>query len=241
MQKRSRGDAPDRERVNTRDRILDASLELFNQKGPDRVTTAEIGRTVGINEGNLYYHFKTKEALLQALFRKLEADAAAFMLEAASNTEADPGIFSGFMRRWFSIVWDHRYIFRDLPAIIAIAPSLREPIRALSMGMRLVVEGTLRQMRDAQLINLPSEDAPQLLANVWIVSTYWAVYLSLQEGVDDLGAEHLDWGLRQVASLFKPYLTDRAKIELDALLDRSFAQAEAAMDISDPPLHGKNE
>ncbi|KQV35934.1 TetR/AcrR family transcriptional regulator [Rhizobium sp. Root1204] len=207
---------PKAEGASTRDRILDATLALFNDRAPDRVTTAEIARAVGINEGNLYYHFKTKEALLQALFERLEADAASFMTKAASNTETDPGTFSGFMRRWFSIVWNHRYIFRDLPGVIAIAPSLREPTRALSSGMRIVVEGALRQMTDAQLIDVPDEDAPQLLANVWIVSTYWAVYLSLQEGVEKLEEEHLDWGLRQVASLFRPYLSDAAQIELNA-------------------------
>ena len=213
-----------RPKVSTRGRILDASQALFNAKGPDRVTTAEIAGSVGINEGNLYYHFKTKEALLQALFERLEADATAFMVDADSNTATDPGVFSDFMRRWFSIVWAHRYMFRDLPGIIAIAPSLREPTRGLSMGMRLVVEGALRQMKDADLIDVPEEDAPQVLANVWIVSTYWAVYLSLQEGIDDLGPEHLDWGLKQVASLFKPYLSEASKTELQAMLGRSFAQ-----------------
>ncbi|MFD1702482.1 TetR/AcrR family transcriptional regulator [Methylopila henanensis] len=208
------------DRTGTRDRILNATLVLFNDRGPDRVTTAEIARTVGINEGNLYYHFKTKEALLQALFKRLEADATAFMTDAGSNISVDPGVFSGFMRRWFSIVWDHRYIFRDLPGVIAIAPTLREPIRGLSAAMRLVVDGALRQMTDAELIDVPDEEAPLLLANVWIVSTYWALYLSLQEGIEDLGQDHLDWGLKQVASLFQPYLSDAAKSELIAMLGR---------------------
>ncbi|NTF09425.1 TetR/AcrR family transcriptional regulator [Agrobacterium rubi] len=212
--------------VSTRDRILDATLALFNDRGPDRVTTAEIARTVGINEGNLYYHFKTKEALLQALFKRLEEDATAFMTDARSNTITDPGIYSDFMRRWFSIIWAHRYIFRDLPGIIAIAPSLREPTRELSTRMRRVVEGTLHQMADAHLLKVPDEETPRLLANVWIVSTYWAVYLSLQEGIDDLGPEHLDWGLGQVASLFRPYLSEVAKTELTSMLGRSVTQTQ---------------
>lgn len=212
-------------RAGTRDRILDASLVLFNDKGPDRVTTAEIARTVGINEGNLYYHFKTKEALLEALFERLEADATAFMIAAGSNSAAEVGVYSQLMQRWFSVVWAHRYIFRDLPGIIAIAPSLKEPTRALSAGMRLAVEGTLHQMTEANLLALPHDEAPRLLANVWIVSTYWAMYLNLQEGVESLSPEHLDWGLNQVSSLFKPYLSVEAKNELQAMLGRSFTQS----------------
>lgn len=204
--------------VGTRERILNATLALFNETGPDRVTTAQIARTVGINEGNLYYHFKTKEALLKALFEKLESDAIQFMTQASLSSAAEAGVYSQFLRRWFSIVWAHRYMFRDLPGIIAIAPSLIEPIRVLSLGMRLVVEDNLRQMRQAQLIAIADEEVPQLLANVWIVSTYWAVYLNLQEGVDELAPENLEWGLNQVASLFRPYLSDEAKTELQAML-----------------------
>ena len=224
MKKATAGDPRAAAGGKTQGRILDTTLALFNEKGPDRVTTAEIARAVGINEGNLYYHFKTKEALLQALFKKLEDDATAFMVDAGSNTETDRGVFLGFMQRWFSIVWHHRYIFRDLPGIIAIAPSLREPTRALSSGMRIVIEETLRQMRGAQLIDVPDEDAPQLLANVWIVSTYWAVYLSLQEGIEELVEEHRDWGLNQVASLFRPYLSDEAKQELNIRMGRPTVQ-----------------
>ncbi|NKL38050.1 hypothetical protein G9X64_01425 [Rhizobium sophorae] len=62
-------------------------------------------------------------------------------------------------------------------------------------------------------------------ANVWIVSTYWAVYLSLQEGIDNLEAEHLGWGLKQVTSLFKPYLSDGAKVELETMLRRPLRSA----------------
>ncbi len=215
-------------RVSTRDRVLEATLVLFNDRGPDRVTTAEIARTVGINEGNLYYYFKTKEALLEALFKKLEGDASRFMNQAASNSTTEPGTYSKFMQRWFSIVWAHRYIFRNPPGVIAIAPSLREPTRALSMDMRVVVEGMLHQMAAAALIDVPVDDAPQLLANVWIVSTYWAVYLSLQEGIEELTPEHLDWGLKQVASLFKPYLSGVGKSELQAMLDGSFAQEDVS-------------
>ncbi len=220
-----RGDKTSGKRVSTKDRILDVSLVLLNEKGPDRVTTAEIARGVGINEGNLYYHFKTKEALLVALFSRLEADAAAFMLEVGTNGAKEAGAYATFMRRWFSIVWEHRYIFRDLPGLLATAPSLAEPIGILSKAMRLSVEATLQHMAEAGLIDVPESEASQLLANVWIVSTYWAVYLNLQEGVEELQPQHLDWGLNQVTSLFRPYLSAEARAALQEMLAHPFAQA----------------
>ncbi|MBD8688323.1 MULTISPECIES: TetR/AcrR family transcriptional regulator [unclassified Rhizobium] len=211
---------------STRNRILKVSLALLNEKGPDRVTTAEIARTVGINEGNLYYHFKTKEALLVALFQQLETDAIAFSSAIGANEITEAGAYPAFMRDWFSIVWTHRYMFRDLPGVMANAPSLREPIGVLSGAIRLAVQAGITQMGDVGLIDIPEGEAAALLANVWIVSTYWAVYLSLQEGVEDLRPHHLDWGLNQVTSLFRPYLSPSALQELQALLAQPFATGE---------------
>jgi hypothetical protein len=52
---------------------------------------------------------------------------------------------------------------------------------------------------------------------LWIVSTFWASYLNLQEGVSEFGSQQLEWGLRQVSSLFRPYLSSEAMAELESL------------------------
>ena len=71
----------------TRDKVLEASLELFNARGVRSVTTAEIARTVGINEGNLYYYFQKKEQLVTALFVAFEAEIR--VTAAGDITRAD--------------------------------------------------------------------------------------------------------------------------------------------------------
>ena len=52
---------------NTRDKIIEAARVLFNRNGFGGVTTSEIAQTVGIADGNLWYHFKSKRALLEAI------------------------------------------------------------------------------------------------------------------------------------------------------------------------------
>ena len=210
-------------RLGTRERILVATLALFNQKGPEAVTTAEIAKAVHINQGNLYYHFRTKESLVLALFARFEADALMLVKEADAVQGADSKAYAGFLRKWFSLVWTHRFLFRDIPGLLATAPALRAPILMVSDGMRLSVDVIFQRMEDAGLISVAADDRKPLSTNMWIVSTYWAVYLGLQEGVHELGPQHVHWGLSQVSGLLRPYLSDEAKADLDAMLSEPFA------------------
>jgi AcrR family transcriptional regulator len=50
--------------LKTRDKILDTSLELFNEKGYGNVGNREIARYLNISPGNLSYHFSKKEDIL---------------------------------------------------------------------------------------------------------------------------------------------------------------------------------
>ncbi|KAB1435977.1 TetR/AcrR family transcriptional regulator [Candidatus Galacturonibacter soehngenii] len=55
-----------------RDEILDAADELFSQKGFDKTSTNEILEKIGIARGTLYYHFKSKEDIMDALIKRYE-------------------------------------------------------------------------------------------------------------------------------------------------------------------------
>lgn len=50
-----------------RNEILDVAEELFGQKGFDGTSTKDILEKVGIARGTLYYHFQSKEAIMDAL------------------------------------------------------------------------------------------------------------------------------------------------------------------------------
>ena len=50
--------------TTTRDRILQASLALFNADGLAAVSTHKVAAELGISPGNLHYHFKTKEQMV---------------------------------------------------------------------------------------------------------------------------------------------------------------------------------
>jgi TetR/AcrR family fatty acid metabolism transcriptional regulator len=54
-------------KVGTRDRILDAALEIFAGKGYHRAIVDDIVRASGTSKGAVYHHFPNKEAVFIAL------------------------------------------------------------------------------------------------------------------------------------------------------------------------------
>jgi len=49
-------------------KILDASLKLFVERGFHGTSTAEIAKTAGVATGTLFHYFKTKEELINSLY-----------------------------------------------------------------------------------------------------------------------------------------------------------------------------
>ena len=55
----------------TKDKIADAALEVFADKGFGVATTREIARKAGVNEVTIFRHFRTKERLFNAAAARL--------------------------------------------------------------------------------------------------------------------------------------------------------------------------
>jgi AcrR family transcriptional regulator len=197
-------------RQNTRARILAACWELFNERGPADVTTAEIAAAVGINEGNLYYHFNRKEQILEALFGEFEQE-----LRQVAAAGSDPDRYGAYLSGWFKLMWEWRFFYRDGGLINRLAPSLRPRLRALSDYGQDQVRRVLDIQTRAGLIEASPEEIEQLIVNAWIVATYWIDYLRSRHGVAQITRGHVDWGALQVMSLFRPYLTPAGLALLD--------------------------
>lgn len=71
-----------------KDEILDAAGRLFQQKGFDATSTNDILECVGIARGTLYYHFRSKEEIMDALIERCNTH----LLEAARTAAADRSI-----------------------------------------------------------------------------------------------------------------------------------------------------
>ena len=67
-----------------RERILEAALRAFSEKGPD-VAIDTIAKAAGVGSATLYRHFPTREALIEATYR----NELARVCDSAANLLAD--------------------------------------------------------------------------------------------------------------------------------------------------------
>lgn len=63
----------------TRQQIVDAADDLFYGQGFAQTSFADIAAAVNISRGNFYYHFRTKDEILEAVIDKRLADREALL------------------------------------------------------------------------------------------------------------------------------------------------------------------
>ena len=85
--------------VTKKDQILDTSLQLFMKKGFDATSISDILSQLDIARGTLYYHFESKEAIMDAIIERLlnqvlEKIEKLMTNDSLSQTEKFMGYFS---------------------------------------------------------------------------------------------------------------------------------------------------
>ena len=204
----------------TRERILETSLALFNRSGAPRVTTAHIADEMEISPGNLYYHFRNKDEIVAELF-------SAFERQVDGLLHAPPGRIANVEDLWlllhllFEAMWQHRFLYRDLDAILARDRRLASRFaRVMSRGKETVIQ-LCRGMVEAGDMLASEREIAALADNVALVATYWISYQKVSGGDHAAETINLDRAAYQVLSLIAPYLRGDARTLL-ARLSRDY-------------------
>ena len=76
--------------AETRTLIVETADRLFYEAGLEATSFADIAGAVGLSRGNFYYHFKTKDQILDAVIAR-RIDRTRAMLDAWEEEGATPG------------------------------------------------------------------------------------------------------------------------------------------------------
>jgi AcrR family transcriptional regulator len=203
----------------TVERILAGSLRLFNSEGEGNVTTGMIVDALEMSPGNLYYHFRNKEQIVEALFRRFEARMDVEPRGSPHTAQAIEDLWL-YLHLALEAIWEYRFIYRNLDDLLARNRRLRDVYNRI-VERKLAAFGALcNGLVAAGAMRASPEEIHALGRNVIVVATYWLNFQSIRRRRDDVSADDLGEGAYQVLSLVAPYLRGEARAHLDALSAR---------------------
>lgn len=77
------------EALKTREYLMLAALDTFYERGVSRASLNEIAQNAGVTRGALYWHFKNKEDLFDALFQHIFHDIRFEFTEEMDSSDTD--------------------------------------------------------------------------------------------------------------------------------------------------------
>ena len=198
----------------TRQRILDTALAMFNREGEPNVTTNHIADELEISPGNLYYHFRNKDDIIEHLFGSYEERIGA-ALSLPEERLPDLEDLWLQMHLVFECIWHYRFLYRDLVDILTrnrrlrlrFARILKRATDSASQVMRGLVQGGVARATPAEM--------EATATNILVVATFWLNFASARGETDETRAIRL--GIVQVMMLLSPFLRDAERVHLNTL------------------------
>lgn len=127
---------------DTRTRILDAALELFSEHGFDGTTLQQIADRLGFTKAALYYHFRSKDDLLQALIAPAAVGLDA-LLDTYEGEPDTPGQRRRFVTDYVDFLLEQRRLISYMASDIAIVahPMIATGARERQARIRALLAG----------------------------------------------------------------------------------------------------
>ena len=204
----------------TRQRILDTSLAMFNRQGEPNVTTNHIADELEISPGNLYYHFRNKDDIIEQLFQRYEERMDAALSSPESRLRDLEDIWLQ-LHLVFECIWEYRFLYRDVVDILSRNRRLRLRFgRILRRAAGNATSG-MRGLVQAGVMRASAAEVEATATNILVVATFWLNYASVRGDRDE--HEAIRTGIVQVMMLLSPLLRDAERVHLNTLAEAYLA------------------
>jgi len=162
----------------TKDRILRTAQALFNNEGEAQVSTVDIASVMGISPGNLYYHFRGKEVIIESLFDAFELEIRQVLSAPIEQPLAieDNWIFTYIL---FEEINDFRFFYHGLASILERCPDLRPRMSRLLALKKKTILAILKSLESQQFLFFSHGEKDALADRMAAHLTFWLQYRNL--------------------------------------------------------------
>jgi AcrR family transcriptional regulator len=177
----------------TRLRVIEAALVMFSRHGYSGTTLAMIAQEAGYSRGPIYWHFRNKDDLYQAVLEYSQLPLEALLLEAQAARDPIEGILD-FSSRWLRLLLEDGWFRQSFEILLnktelteALTPTL-ERERQLTCQILDTLTALLERAAQLQMVD---ERSPRQLA-LLVYTQLMGITQSwlFAPGLFDLGSEH---------------------------------------------------
>ena len=180
----------------------------------DSVTTNHIADELEISPGNLYYHFRNKDDIIEQLFGGYEAR----MDTALSAPEGRlPGLEDVWLQLHlvFECIWDYRFLYRDLVDILTRNRRLRLRFARILKRADEQAHQVMRGLVQAGVMRASADEVDAASTNILVIATLWLNYAAARGDKDEQAS--IRDRLVQVLMLHAPFLPDAERVHPNTL------------------------
>lgn len=201
---------------NTKTKIIDQARVQFNEYGFGQVTLRMIANELSMSCGNLNYHFKKREDILELLYFEM---VAVFDKRVENLVQAEISMEHLYreVRASMERMYHYRFFWTDIYNILRLNPLVKEHFQTVYQQR---LEGCLFLFKAFQAQGLLSVEiykgayqrvAEQLIhfGNTWWYGT--ALY-------DQDLSQNIEIGVERYLMILYPYLTEKGKKEMSNVL-----------------------
>lgn len=198
-------------KISTKQKILAVARTLFNDYGYNSVSLRDIAKAVGISEGNLTYHFKKKENLIESLL--LEA-VDTFPTGTPQTLEELDAIFEDMQQN----VQKNLYFFLHYAQLSQSSPEIcqKQSIRYSKLLEKL--KRAFQNLNEAGLLRdeVFSGEYDNMIDTLYMSIIYWAPFMELKKTSHADNTEYRNYAWNSMYHL----LTEKGRSKLQEIIQR---------------------
>lgn len=203
--------------MKTKERILIKALELFNKHGLKDVTLRQIASSLGMSQGNLNYHFRTKSEIISQLYFRL-VEKMDHEMKKINHEKPILSFLFEIAQVSMNILYQYRFITRDLYHVLGSDDALKKHYIQLQQMRKqqylLLFENLIHEglMREEEL----EREFERLYERMNILGDNWINAADFFKTEDASKVAHYQSLLFEV---IYPYLTRQGKEQYLALIN----------------------
>jgi AcrR family transcriptional regulator len=150
---------------DTKQKILDASLQLFNDNGINNVRLQQIADETGISVGNLAYHYNNKEAITESLIANVITELQELLKQYGKYESLNDMDF--FFKEFYRLCTQYRFFNFDILEIKRNFPASYELLQPLFNKVKLQLERRFELLIQQRLLQKET-NSKNMAANTWL-------------------------------------------------------------------------